>query len=204
MHIDPLLHLNTVALALCVAYLGLDKAHVEPDYIDKRLAEGKEIALRSITKCDVHNGVAKNNGMHQRFPWQAKLVFFLLCHIADVSVSKGLLYPVHMLDKRIVLPPLTYYKKRRDRVFVAGYVIVCIIGLIGCTALALFDIHLEHDNFILSVFFSLYCLITISVVLSSIFAQRLKNFPVACERLSSRLTAHMDQMGDDFTRWKST
>src|SRR4051794_27433305 len=85
-HIEPILHLSALALIITIAYLGLDRVHLEKDAFLEALEEARQHSADFVRRCDITPGKTPlPTGMFYRFPFWVKLQFYALCQIAGVN-----------------------------------------------------------------------------------------------------------------------
>jgi len=213
MSTEAILHLNAVSLALCVAYLGLDKADVEAnDTIKQGLEKAEETAIAVLTKMDVvdsHNP----DGFQQMLPFRLKLKFYVLCHVANYPPPSGWLRYVHRLHREIYVPFLGFYRNRIDRKMVFILLMLCFVGLFYCKSVCIWDVkwfpsdseglHLVEALYVEKIMFFMYIAISVMVALSAIFGQRLKKVPLTCAKIKRAIDTHMSKQFEYCVKWSN-
>ncbi len=85
-HVEGLLHLAAVAVALKIAYIGLDKVHKpETLLVDSITNESKKIRELIVNKLDV----PQDNRITIPTHYDVRALH-MLCYIADIKAKRGI------------------------------------------------------------------------------------------------------------------
>lgn len=112
-HVEPLLHLSALTLAVSVAYLGLDRVHLEKDAFFEALKKAQIKAEKFVKRYEVGEAQPAEDPFYYLSFW-IKLKFFVLCHVAERPVDMGWLRILHVCHRQRYVPLLRYFKARNN------------------------------------------------------------------------------------------
>jgi hypothetical protein len=144
-HIESILHLSALSLIVAIAYLGLDRVHLEKDAFLDALEKARARAVNFVRRCDIKPGERPDvASMFYRFPFWVKLKFYALCQIAEVNwdIDMGSHWRIaHWCHRQRHVPLFGYFKKRRDRAWVSIFAAALLAIFLYMTAAALWSWH---------------------------------------------------------------
>ena len=225
LHVEALLHLSALVLIVSIAYLGLDKIHLEKDQFLEALNASKELAINFVRRCDVKPGETPEKvAMFYRFPPFVKLKFYAICAIADTngSIKMGMVYrPLHYCHRVKYVPLHGYFSDRRDRFWVLLIALFSLVAFFYLTATALWDLdwfpgdldgwlpnapaifhmHWISNKTLFTPIYWCYCIGALWIIFSVAVTYRLRNIQATTGRLINAVDTHMTAAADDNTRY---
>jgi len=217
-HVEALLHLSALSLAVTVAYLGLDRVHMEKDAFIEALKKAQVKARDFVSRYEVGEKALEDGPMFYRFPFWIKLKFYTLCHVAEADVQMGWFRPLHVCHRQAYVPLLRYFKgrekngknaDRRDRKCVAICGAILALLFLYLTAAGLWELQWFPANFDYLRWSQIDWVLTISfwmcaVVLFWIFSTvgltyLLQNIDSICDRLEKSIEDRMRLLTRDAT-----
>lgn len=214
LHVEALLHLSALVLIVSVAYLGLDKVHLEKDLFLEALKGSKTKAINFARQCDVMPGQAPApESMFYRFPFLVKLKFYVICQIADVNgkINMGIFRPMHYCHRQMHGPLHGYFTNRRDRVWVSIFAAFSLLIFFYLTAAALWELkwfladyfkflHWVPNECLMTPIYWINVGFVVWIVLSVAVTHWLQNIDAITDSLQTDVDTHMKSIADDVAR----
>ncbi|MEA2909867.1 MAG: hypothetical protein QOJ15_1948 [Bradyrhizobium sp.] len=142
-HIDGLLHLGALAIAITAAYVGLDRIKIEPDDFSTGLDKVREDVRSYISKhfdikCDEVVFINKSTRM---------TAVLVLCYIANAKTRTRIwAWPIHFVLRHIHVPFYRYFSGRHDIRFMALSCLFSLISFVYLVSLQVFDYDLAQGT----------------------------------------------------------
>lgn len=214
-HIESILHLSSLSLIITIAYLGLDRVHLEKDAFLDALERAKDKAIQFVRRCDIKPGEKpESSSMFYRFPFWVKLKFYALCQVAGVNWDidmGGHWRLLHWCHRQRHVPLLGYFKKRRDRGLVSIFAAILLLIFLYMTAAALWNLQyfpadiwpslqwVQTRNVLTPAYW--ICLFVLFWIFATVgITHVLKRIETACDRLQDAVDVHMKAIAADVTR----
>jgi len=120
LHLEGLLHLSAIAVAISAVYIGLDRIHSEPDRFRKQLRTVQGRVRRSLLRLDVlRSGPETRPKLKKLFDEPS---VHLLCYVAGINIELGAARRLlHFLHRQPFVPLVgirrwclrfAYYRRR--------------------------------------------------------------------------------------------
>jgi hypothetical protein len=228
LHVEALLHLSALVLIVSIAYLGLDKVHLEKDQFLEALNEAKEEAVNFARRCDIKPGEEPvKAAMFYRFPPIIKLKFYVICKIAETNKTIPMrgYRPVHLCLCLWYIPLHGYFTGRRDRFLILLIAAFSLVTFFYLTATAVWDLGwfpgdltqwmpLESpsvlsmqwipNRVLMTPIYWMYVGCAFWIIFSVAVTHRLQTIKVTTARLINAVDDHMKKSADDITRYALT
>jgi hypothetical protein len=204
-HIEGLLHLGALAIAVTAAYVGLDRIKVENDEFSRGLARIREQVATYIGQhFDIRADRQQIAVVKRSLRMRAVIV---LAHIGHVKVKvHWWTKPIHFVLTNLRVPFYRYFSGRRDIKVMSIFCLICLATFLYLVGLQVFDFDLTdgtqlaiagHSINLVRTLFILYTAIIVfafvSVMLSS--GLKLANLARKCSRLYDEATRQRDAVG---------
>ena len=138
-HIEGLLHLGALAIAVTAAYVGLDRIKVENDEFSSGLARIKAEVAAYIGK---HFDIRADRPIIVKRSLRLRAVI-VLAHIGDVKVKvHWWTKPLHLFLTNFRVPFYRYFSGRRDIKVMALCCLFCLVTFVYLVGLEVFDYDL--------------------------------------------------------------
>jgi hypothetical protein len=215
MHAEPLLHLGALSLVICLAYLGLDRVHLEKDEFLDALERARSSTLDFVRRYDVKPGTpCAKDTMFYRFPFSVKLKFYVLCQIAGVNryIAMGGVWRIlHYAHRQLHVPLLEYFQNRRDRSVVSVFAVILLVIFLYTTAGALWELsyfpadkwdvfHWVEAERVVGPAYWICLAILLWICLSVGMTHFLKRIEDICARLQKAVDEHMKLITQDVAK----
>jgi hypothetical protein len=215
LNVEALLHLNVLSLIITIAYLGLDRVHLEKDAFLASLEEAREKALAFVLRFDVSPGKTPAvKSMFYRFPFWIKLKFYVICQVANVhrDITMGRAWRfTHCCHRQRYVPLLNYFYKRRDRLWVSLFATILLILFLYTTAAALWDLqyfpadfwmrlHWIYSESLMTPNYWICIVILLWIFFTIGMTHILQHVGSICDRLQVDIDTHMKEIADDVAR----
>jgi hypothetical protein len=201
-HIEGLLHLGALAIAITAAYVGLDRIKVENDDFSTGLARIKSEVAAYIGK---HFDIRADRLVIVKRSLRLRAVI-VLAHIGDVKVKvHWWTRPLHMILTNLRVPFYRYFLGRRDIRVMALCCLFSLLTFVYLVGLEVFDYDLVAgtqatiSGFTFNLVRTLYCIYTAIIMLaffSVSISSRLKitNLDRTCAKLYTEATKQRDKL----------
>jgi hypothetical protein len=213
--IESILHLSSLSLIITIAYLGLDRVHLEKDAFLASLNGAREKAEGFVRRYDIKPGEKPDHSsMFYRFPFWIKLKFYTICQVAGVNWDidmGGQWRLLHWCHRQRHVPLLGYFKKRRDRGWISLFAAILLLIFLYMTAASLWSLQyfpadllpslhwIEAKNLLTPAYW--ICLFVLFWIFATVgITHLLKHIEAACTRLQDSVDEHMKAIAADVTR----
>jgi hypothetical protein len=225
-HVEGLLHLSGIALAVTIAYVGLDKIRWEENVFFKHLEEVEKDIAASLLRFGIQTDGKFVNAKAscKLFPlFCLRLKLFALCHVAQARVQMGFWGRVwHWFHIQRHAPLLPYIRSRWERRIIRLMAVTALSIFLYVSALATWqmtsfpwpgcDVHnfLGYNlcNYVWSrpvedvvpYFYGISAAILLWVCVTGAASQRLQNIKARCQLLVDTVTTRVNEMDNFVTK----
>ena len=211
LHIDGLLHLTAMAVAISIAYMGVDRISGEPDRFHTMLLAVTGRVRELVLQLDVKQTKKDTNG-DDRKTTQLKLIYdkhpmHVLCFVAKEPISLGWyrrLCHTYVREKQI--PLLGYFRHRFDRKLVTTFGILSLIAFFAISYISVWDsitINLFFIRFVVTseaIAMPIFILSTVGIswiLFSASVAYKLFNLDLICQGYEGEVRAAVEKFRND-------
>ena len=194
LHVEAMLHLAAMAVAVTAAYLGLDSVRIRRDGFRRELDRFKRVINRRLTEVDVRRCGGARAQLREVFN---RSPVHVLCYVADMEMNLNVVrWAWHVIHRQRYVPMLSYFRNRFDRRLIFFLLCISSASFFWLTDAAIWEKNWIYEKEATAFLYWMYVAIILWIFLTVGVSIRLQSLSGTCDVLLAILDSYIADAGN--------